>query len=109
MPVKAAEHESELIEEVCERVREQLPEDEASICEAFARQYYHWVPAQDLAERSCENLYGAAACHCKLAEQRKPGENKVRIYNPDPEEDGWESPHTVLEIVCDDMPFIVDS
>jgi glutamate dehydrogenase len=33
----------------------------------------------------------------------------VRVYNPDRERDGWHSPHTVIEIVSDDMPFIVDS
>ncbi|MEW6636967.1 MAG: NAD-glutamate dehydrogenase, partial [Actinomycetota bacterium] len=33
----------------------------------------------------------------------------VRVYNPHFEEDGWQSTHTVLEIVIDDMPFLVDS
>jgi NAD-specific glutamate dehydrogenase len=34
---------------------------------------------------------------------------KVRIYNPSAEEHGWQSTHTVIEIVNDDMPFLVDS
>ena len=29
--------------------------------------------------------------------------------NPTRDVDGWESPHTVVEIVTDDLPFIVDS
>ena len=33
----------------------------------------------------------------------------MRVYNPDFEQHGWQSPHTVIEIVTDDMPFIVDS
>ena len=33
----------------------------------------------------------------------------VRLYNPDLEVDGWESRHTVVEVVCDDRPFLVDS
>ena len=44
-----------------------------------------------------------------LAQDRAPGEVKVHVYNPEPERDGWESPHTVIEVVSDDMPFIVDS
>ena len=44
-----------------------------------------------------------------LAQQRAPGETKVNVYNPDFEQHGWQSPHTVIEIVSDDMPFIVDS
>lgn len=33
----------------------------------------------------------------------------MRVYNPDPEVDGWSSPHTVIDVVSDDMPFVVDS
>ena len=109
MAVKGAELESELIDTVCERVRERLPSDQATPCEAFVRQYYQWVPAEDLADRNPLDLYGAAVAHWNLAQQRAPGEAKVRVYNPVFEQHGWQSPHTVIEIVSDDMPFIVDS
>ncbi|HTX32104.1 MAG TPA: NAD-glutamate dehydrogenase [Solirubrobacteraceae bacterium] len=109
MAVKAGDREAELIDSVCERVREELPEDQVSPAEAFVRQYYHWVPDEDLCDRTRADLYGAAIAHWRLALEREPGEAKVRVYNPDPERDGWSSPHTVLEIVSDDMPFIVDS
>jgi glutamate dehydrogenase len=109
MAVKGAELESELIDTVCERVRERLPLDQATPCEAFVRQYYQWVPPEDLADRNPLDLYGAAVAHWNLAQQRAPGEAKVRVYNPDFEQHGWQSPHTVIEIVSDDMPFIVDS
>jgi len=109
MAVKGAELESELIDTVCERVRERLPSDQATPCEAFVRQYYQWVPPEDLADRNPLDLYGAAVAHWNLAQQRAPGEAKVRVYNPDFEQHGWQSPHTVIEIVSDDMPFIVDS
>src|SRR5699024_10828551 len=33
----------------------------------------------------------------------------LRIYSPRADEHGWESTHTVIEIVNDDMPFLVDS
>ena len=109
MAVKGAELESELIDTVCERVRERLPSDQATPCEAFVRQYYQWVPAEDLADRNPLDLYGAAVAHWNLAQQRAPGEAKVRVYNPVFEQHGWQSPHTLIEIVSDDMPFIVDS
>ncbi len=109
MAVKAADLEAELIESVCARVRERMSADHATACEEFVRQYYHLVPAEDLAERRPLDLYGAAVAHWNLAQQRSPGEAKVRVYNPDYEQHGWQSPHTVLEIVADDMPFMVDS
>ncbi len=109
MAVKGADLESELIDTVCERIRERLPAEQQQPCEAFVRQYYQWVPPEDLADRNPLDLYGAAVAHWNLAQQRAPGEAKVRVYNPEFEQHGWQSPHTVIEIVSDDMPFIVDS
>src|SRR3712207_5961966 len=34
---------------------------------------------------------------------------KLRVYNPRFEEHGWQTTHTVVEMVNDDMPFLVDS
>ncbi len=109
MAVKAGDLDSELIDAVCEQVREELPDEQAPAVETFIRQYYHWVPDEDLGERTASDLCGAALATWKLACQRRPGQAKVRVYNPDPDRDGWTSPHTVLDVVSDDMPFIVDS
>ena len=101
--------EAELIDVLRARVLESMPSAQVPACMEFVRQYYHWVPAEDLADRSEGDLYGAAISHWTAARRRGPGQSKVRVYNPDAERDGWHSPHTVIEIVCDDMPFIVDS
>ena len=99
----------ELLDKVVSRVREQMPEDQAPQVEEFARQYYGWVDAADLEERSPIDAYGAALSHWSFAGRREPGEWKIRIYNPQFEEHGWQSTHTVIEMVNDDMPFLVDS
>ncbi len=109
MAVKAADLEAELVDTVCARIRQRLSDDQVRPAERFVRQYYRWVPAEDLRDRSTLDLYGAAIAHWNLAQQRARGEAKVHVYNPDFEHDGWQSPHTVVEIVSDDMPFIVDS
>ena len=67
-----------------------------------------WRP-DDLAERDPLDLYGAALAQLRSAELRQPGEVKLRVYNPKLEQNGWQSTHTVVEIVNDDMPFLVDS
>ena len=33
----------------------------------------------------------------------------LRVYNPQVEQHGWQSTHTVVEVITDDMPFLVDS
>ena len=77
--------------------------------ERFVRAYYAHVSADDLTDRSERDLSGAALAHWSLARVRKPGETKVHVYNPNVEDNGWDSPHTVVETVVDDMPFLVDS
>ena len=67
------------------------------------------VAPDDLAERDPLDLYGAALAQLRSAELRQPGEVKLRVYNPKLEQHGWQSTHTVVEIVNDDMPFLVDS
>jgi len=109
MVVKAADFEAELIESVCARIHERIADGQAGDCEAFVRQYYHWVPPEDLIGRSSIDLYGAAIAHWNLAQQRTASTANVRVYNPDFEHHGWRSTHTVVEVVSDDMPFLVDS
>src|ERR687889_903850 len=99
----------ELLDKVVARVREQIPEDQASQVEEFVRQYYGWVDSDDLEDRSPIDAYGAAVSHWNFASRREPEEWKIRIYNPVFEEHGWQSTHTVVEMVNDDMPFLVDS
>jgi glutamate dehydrogenase len=99
----------ELLDKVLARVKEQMPEDQAPQVEEFARQYYGWIDAEDLEDRSPIDVYGAAVSHWSFAGQRRPGERKIRVYNPQFDEHGWQSTHTVVEMVNDDMPFLVDS
>ena len=79
------------------------------IQQEFLRTYFRGVGEEDLAERTPAALAGAARAHLELGWRRAPGQSLVRIFNPDPESDGFESPHTLVQIVTDDRPFLVDS
>ena len=101
---------AELLEATVARVRERIGDPaEAQLLERFVRAYYAHVAAEDLIDRNELDLFGAAYAHWSLARDRPPGKIEVRVYNPDVEGDGWESEHTVVETVIDDMPFLVDS
>jgi glutamate dehydrogenase len=82
---------------------------ERAAAERFVAEFYAHVPPSDIAQRDPRDLSGAALTLWRLAARRPPGRAKVRVYNPDPETDHWSSPHTIVEIVNDDMPFLVDS
>jgi glutamate dehydrogenase len=86
-----------------------LDQADRATASRFVAQFYEHVPPADVAERTPRNLYGAARSLWSLGERRRPGQAKIRVCNPDPAADGWSSPHTIVEIVNDDMPFLVDS
>jgi glutamate dehydrogenase len=109
MSSKPDEAKAGLIEKTVEHARRKLPAEQAARLEAFIHIYYGAVAAEDLLERSVDDLYGAALAHLNLASRRTPGEAKVHVYTPQLEEHGWSSTHTIVEIVNDDMPFLVDS
>jgi len=76
---------------------------------AFLERYYRHVPTQDLTRRDPVDIYGAATSHRQLAAVRPEGMSNIRVFTPTLEEHGWSSGHTAVEVVTDDMPFLVDS
>jgi glutamate dehydrogenase len=103
------EAKAKVLETTIGRIRDRVHGEEADGLERFARRYYEHVAPEDLVERSDHDLCGAAFAHWNLLRLRSPGEVKVHVYSPNVEEHGWECPHTVVETVVDDMPFLVDS
>lgn len=77
--------------------------------ERFTRQFFANVSPLDCAETGDDCLRGAVSSLWQFAQTRKPGTTKIRAFNPDSKKDGWFCSHTVVEIVNDDMPFLVDS
>src|SRR5882724_13134838 len=76
----------------------------------FIRSYFRGVGEEDLAERTPAILAKAALEHLAFGSERRPaGQSLVRVFNPDPQRDGFESPHTMVMVVTDDAPFLVDS
>src|SRR5205823_10275705 len=84
-------------------------ETKTDLAEKFAQLYYAEVDPEELAAREPRDLQGAAASHLAFGRGLVAGKAKLRAYNPVREQHGWHSTHTVVEIVNDDMPFLVDS
>jgi glutamate dehydrogenase len=99
----------QILKDINTIINKKLPAKQAKLLSIFAQQYYSNVAPEELSERSAEELYGVVLSHWELLSQRAPREVKLRIYNPDCEQDGWHSTHTVIEVATDDMPFLYDS
>ncbi|MDL5201909.1 NAD-glutamate dehydrogenase [Streptomyces sp. ALI-76-A] len=76
---------------------------------AFLQRYYLHTAPEDLTDRDPVDIFGAALSHYRLAENRPQGTANVRVHTPTVEENGWTCSHSVVEVVTDDMPFLVDS
>ena len=109
MALRAEQLKDELTEEVVRQVRGRLDRSRVGLAERFVRQFYANVPPDDIVQAPADQLYGAAVAMWQWGQQRRPGSAAVRVYNPRIEEHGWQSARTVVEIVNDDMPFLVDS
>ena len=103
------EQKQALLEQVMRIADERQAPAEAQEARAFIALYYDQIDPEDLASRDPADLHGAAMAHLQFARQFASGTPKLRVYNPRPEEHGWSCPHTVIEMVNDDMPFLVDS
>ncbi|MDM0110583.1 NAD-glutamate dehydrogenase [Variovorax sp. J22R133] len=77
--------------------------------DVFGPQYLGQITSEDLAERQPADVYGAALSHWNFARKRERGQITVRVFNPSIAEHGWQSTHSIIEIVNDDMPFLVDT
>lgn len=75
----------------------------------YLQRYYLHTAPEDLADRDPVDILGAALSHYRLAQDRPQGTANVRVYSPSIDENGWSCTHTVVEVVTDDMPFLVDS
>ncbi|MEK0085119.1 NAD-glutamate dehydrogenase [Benzoatithermus flavus] len=109
MLARAEERKAEIIDGLAAQLSTRLTGEEAALAERFVRAYFRDVAPEDLAERDPLDLYGAALAQLRFSQERQPGQVKLRVYNPRLEQHGWQSTHTIVEIINDDMPFLVDS
>ncbi|TNE35987.1 MAG: NAD-glutamate dehydrogenase, partial [Alphaproteobacteria bacterium] len=102
-----------LVAKICSFQNDDLSEiEQRALCEFLAKLYSN-IPSEDIAGVSVERLRAKGMSFWEFAQARvRRGdgfEPKVRVFNPDAEADGGGSAHTAIEIICDDMPFIVAS
>ena len=98
-----------IIDRIAKSARRTAPRGLPVAPDRLVRYVYHGVSELDLVQRSPDDLAGAALAALELGRTRAPARSLVRVFNPDPARDGFASSHTVIMVVTDDMPFLVDS
>ena len=83
-----------------------------SIPKAFSHvvpRYFDLVAPEDLVGTEVRDVQAMIESHVSLGQKRVPGSANVLAISPSLETNGWHSLHTVVQVVTDDMPFLVDS
>ncbi|RKZ41294.1 MAG: NAD-glutamate dehydrogenase [Gammaproteobacteria bacterium] len=110
MALTPKEKAAELLEKIIAKIDTKFSPPESQQIKRFVQYFYQVVVPEDMLEREdVSNLYGAAVAYWRFASQYTPEQTKVLVYNPQFEQDGWQSSHTVVSILIKDMPFLVDS
>jgi len=95
--------------DVLEALKGRLPSPRLKDARLLAEVFCRRIPEDDFRSRSAVDWAGMLAGVLDFLRERRSDTPKVRLFNPGVDECGWESSHTVLQIVNDDMPFLVDS
>jgi len=75
----------------------------------FSRYFFSSSSLDELRKEQVEDLYGATLSLWDFLQQKEEGQPRIRVFNPRFEDHGWQSTHTIVEILEQDKSFIVDS
>ena len=85
-----------ILASLCQQIKTNLPENRATELIGFAEVYYASASVSDLMEWNLEDLYGSTLACWQFIQQRKREQPKIRVFNPDYEQHGWQSTHTII-------------
>src|SRR6185437_7056681 len=94
---------------IAAEVRVKSGAGDPKVAEAFAKLVCSELSAEELARRGIDTWSALIAELFGWFRKRPEGQASVRAFNPDREHNGWTCPHSVVEVVADDAPFLVDS
>ncbi|MFL6156602.1 MAG: NAD-glutamate dehydrogenase [Marmoricola sp.] len=110
MPTTLEDGKAELLTRLCAHARTRSDATGGISVSGALRGYYRHVAPEDLLDRSDDDLYGAVVHQLRSGADRPQGTATIRIFTPTVAAEGWSAAgHTVVEVITDDMPFLVDS
>ncbi len=103
------EHQPVLLENVIKLIKSKFKKEQANVVSRFAQFFYGSISPEDLNDRAANDLYASVLSLWNFLNSGVKDDVCVRVFNPEFESHGWQSSHTVIELVHPDMPFLVDS
>ncbi|MFT6988848.1 MAG: glutamate dehydrogenase, partial [Paraglaciecola sp.] len=100
---------SVLLENVYKLINKKVGPDQVEQVTNFSKILFKNIPRDDLDNRSVDDLYGATLSLWNQFVDYQSDAPFIRAFNPAISKHGWQSTHTIVEIIVTDMPFLVDS
>ena len=98
-----------VLSQLIKLAQHEIADEQLGAFSVFVEQFFNDEAWVDFAERGVDELLGSVLAHWQLLFQRQAGQFQLKVYNPQLSKDGWECCNTVILLVHDDMPFLVDS
>ncbi len=103
------ENKPQYLDKLVTGLKSHIPKAQCDTAERFTRQFFSVTSFEDLMNFDKEDIVGSSLSFWKLFQKRVSGDSIVQVFNPEYEHNGWHSTHTVIQIICSDIPFLVDS
>ncbi|MEP7705440.1 NAD-glutamate dehydrogenase [Paraglaciecola sp. 25GB23A] len=100
---------SVLLENVYKLIQKKLDESQVDRVVQFSKILFKNISKDDLENRSDSDMYGATLSLWNEFYDYSGNKPFIRVFNPEIAKHGWQSTHTIIEIIVPDSPFLVDS
>ncbi len=97
------------LKQLTDKFDEKLSKTEAKKVTEFVFQFFGSLPMEEITGKRFSDIYGAVLASWKFLQHDNKKHPKVRVFNPGLEEDGWQSTHTVIAVLDQNIPFLIDS
>ncbi|HJN49130.1 MAG: NAD-glutamate dehydrogenase [Pseudomonadales bacterium] len=104
-----AETKEEFFAELDDQLQHRLTGNQVDVVTEFTHAYFAGVSVRELQHQQWDDLHGSVLSCWRFFQRNDAEAGSIRVINPTYEEDGWQSGHTIIEVVAGDYPFLVDS
>ncbi|WP_435236953.1 NAD-glutamate dehydrogenase [Psychromonas sp. PT13] len=107
--VSTLNQKSDILEQIFSQLKNDVSDRAQKSLQQFISIAYRNVAVGDLTSMTPADLVGLTVCLWREVQQWKSIQAKVEVFNPDVEQDEWQSPHTLISVVCRNTPFVIDT
>ncbi len=98
-----------VVDQLIASIPTDLPPKRRAMLETFSRMYLKRLPDAEVPDLPILQLLAEISHLLDFIDARSPGSPAIRVFNPNEECCGYSAPGTVVQVVSDDGPFLVDS